>query len=71
MRQVWLLAIFQVWLNFKETIHNMNNITKKASDNECIDETTWSFSGYGSSCCNWIIDKPAVKKRSDGDALQC
>ncbi len=28
---------------FKTTICNMNNITEKASDNGCIDETTWAF----------------------------
>ncbi len=33
----------------------MNNSTEKASDNGCIDETTWAFSGCGGPCCNRIM----------------
>ncbi len=40
----------------------MNNFMEKASDNGCIDETTWAFSGYGGPCCNRIMGKPGVNK---------
>ncbi len=47
---------------FNKTIHNINNITGKASDDGCNDEMTWTLSGYGGPCCNWILSKPGVNK---------
>ncbi len=43
-------------------MYNLNNITEKANDNRCIDETLWVFSGYGGPCCNRIMGKPGVNK---------
>ena len=47
---------------FKTTIHNMNNIMEKTSNNGCINETTWAFPGYGGPCCNRIMGKPGINK---------
>ncbi len=47
---------------FKCMCSNMNFITKKADDDACVDETTWSFSGMGGEASGQIKNKPGVTK---------
>ncbi len=41
----------------------MANITKKADDNLCIDETFYAYSGYGDPAVSSIKGKPGVTTR--------
>ena len=36
-------------LIYKRLVHNTNVISKKADENQVVDETTWGHSGYGES----------------------
>jgi hypothetical protein len=50
---------------YKTTIHNVNWVTKKAGLDQCGDETTWGFGGYGepgSGLVARILGKPGITK---------
>ncbi len=50
---------------FKTPIHNTNWVTKKAGLDQCGDETTWGFGGYGepgSGHLSRILGKPGITK---------
>ncbi len=46
----------------KTLCHNMNVISEKADDDQCLDETTWAFSGYAGEAGCRVIGKPAVTR---------
>ena len=46
----------------KVIAHNMNQITLKASDDQCMDETSWAFHGYGGDVVNDVSNKPSVNR---------
>jgi hypothetical protein len=50
---------------YKRPIHNINWVTKKAGLDQCGDETTWGFGGYGkagSGLVSRIMGKPGLTK---------
>jgi hypothetical protein len=50
---------------YKTPIYNINWVTKKAGLDQCGDETTWGFGGYGepgSGLVSWILGKPGITK---------
>lgn len=50
---------------FATIIKNINALTKKANDDQCIDETTFPFNGFGepgASLISKIMNKPGVTK---------
>jgi len=57
-------------LIYKVLVHNTNALTKKADENQTIDESTWSHSGYGESKTginrNKIYDELYADKKREG-----
>lgn len=49
---------------YKVLVSNMNNLTKKADKDCCIDETTWGFSGYCGDVGGRLIKKKVDKGMS-------
>jgi hypothetical protein len=52
-------------MSYKTPIHNINWVTKKAGLDQCGDETTWGFGGYGepgSGLVSRIMGKPGITK---------
>lgn len=47
---------------FKVLVYNMANVTEKADDDLCIDETTWAYAGYGGPAVARIKGKPGINK---------